>query len=65
VRHLASLLFLRDEVVFTLYLAHTADAVRAAAERAGLPVERVTESLFEFPAGATPSPCAAEPGSPS
>ena len=47
--HVASLFFPDDEVVLALFLARSAAEVTALGERAGLPVERVSESVLDVP----------------
>jgi Nickel responsive protein SCO4226-like len=47
VRYLRSIFVPEDETCFYLYEAATTDVVREAAERACLPVERITEALPE------------------
>jgi hypothetical protein len=45
VRHVRSIFVPEDETCFHLFEAETADAVREAARRAGLPIDRVTEAV--------------------
>ena len=45
VHYLRSIFVPEDETCFYLYEATSADAVREAARRAGLPFERVTEAV--------------------
>lgn len=45
VRYVRSIFVPEDETCFHLYEAASADAVRAAAERAALPFERVAEAV--------------------
>ena len=45
VRYLGSRLVPSDEVVFCFFEGPTADAVQAVAERAGIPFERILESI--------------------
>ncbi len=45
VRYTGALLIPRDEVVFCFFSGPSADAVRAAATRAGIPFERILESV--------------------
>ena len=47
VRCLRSIFVAADETCFLLYEAASADAVRVAAERAGLPCDRVAEVVAE------------------
>jgi hypothetical protein len=47
--HVASLLFPEDEVVFALFRARSAAEVVEIGERAGLPVERVSQSVLDVP----------------
>jgi hypothetical protein len=45
VRHVGSMLMPEDEVVFFVFHGPSAEAVRAVAERAELPFERIVESI--------------------
>ena len=45
VRYLGSMLMPADEVVFFVFGGPSADAVRAVAERAAIPFERIVESV--------------------
>ncbi len=45
VRLVRSILIPEDETCFYLYEAETAEAVREAARRAALPLERITEAI--------------------
>lgn len=45
VRYVRSIVVPEDETCFLLYEAHSIDAVRAAAERAGLDAGRITKTL--------------------
>jgi hypothetical protein len=53
VRYLRSILVPEDETCFYLYEAGSADAVREAARRAGLPFERISEAIAEPSAALT------------
>jgi hypothetical protein len=46
IRHLGSLVLLEDEVCFHVFEAPSAAALLAASEEAGLPCERVTETIW-------------------
>jgi len=48
VRYLTSLLFERDDVLFSLFLAHSEGDVLDAALRGGMPVDRISESLTDL-----------------
>lgn len=46
IRHLASVVLLDDEVCFHVFEAPSAGALQAATEEAGLPCERITETMW-------------------
>jgi hypothetical protein len=52
IRHLASLVLIEDEVCFHVFEAPSAAALQAATEQAGLPCERVTETVWRPGRGA-------------
>jgi hypothetical protein len=52
IRHLASVVLLEDEVCLHVFEAPSAAALLAASEEAGLPCERVTETIWRSGRGA-------------
>lgn len=63
VRYVRALLLADDETCFHLYEAATAESVREAARRAGIPVERIVEAVEVAPGRAT-RPARLPPGAP-
>jgi hypothetical protein len=55
VNHLGSLLFPGDDLVLCLFEAPSRAAVKRASEQAGIPCERVIDSVWLQPARSTPN----------